>query len=86
MLQTYGASCIPWYYPTVDGDIEFCDPWQTNAFFYFMFDDIPDDACSKCLPDCRDRFYETPFRPKTIRINYHPQISDKFLPKDNRYV
>jgi hypothetical protein len=25
-----------------------------------------------------DRFYKTPFRPKDFRINFHPQIFDKF--------
>jgi hypothetical protein len=29
-----------------------------------------------------DRFYETLFRPKTFRINYHPQIWDK-VPSQN---
>jgi hypothetical protein len=31
---------------------------------------------SRCCS--RDRFDKTPFRPKTFRINFHPQIFDKF--------
>jgi hypothetical protein len=30
----------------------------------------------------RDRFYETPFRPKTFRLNFRPQIPDQ-LPAQN---
>jgi hypothetical protein len=33
--------------------------------------------------DSRDRFYKTQFRPKTFLINFHPQILDKFKPKNN---
>jgi hypothetical protein len=32
-----------------------------------------------------DRFYEYPFRTKTFRINFQPQVLDKFTPKNNRY-
>jgi hypothetical protein len=28
-------------------------------------------------------FYKTLFRPKSFRINFHPQIFDKFPPKNN---
>jgi hypothetical protein len=40
-------------------------------------------AAHNLLPDlvARDRFYETPFRPKYFRINFHPQSLDKFPPK-----
>jgi hypothetical protein len=31
----------------------------------------------------RDRFYETPFRPKTFPLNFQPQILDKFPPESN---
>jgi hypothetical protein len=30
-------------------------------------------------------FYETPFRPKTFRINFHSQILDKFRNKNKRW-
>jgi hypothetical protein len=30
----------------------------------------------------RDRFYETPFRPKHFRIHFHPQILDFFPPRN----
>jgi hypothetical protein len=31
--------------------------------------------------NARDRFYKTPFRPKTFRINFHPQILEKVSPR-----
>jgi tellurite resistance-related uncharacterized protein len=35
----------------------------------------------------RDQFYETPFRPKTFRTNFHPQMLDKKPSKNNtKYV
>jgi MFS family permease len=37
----------------------------------------------KMLRKDRDRFDETPFRPKTFRINFLPQILDKVQPKNN---
>jgi hypothetical protein len=32
-----------------------------------------------------DRFYKTPFRPKTFQINFNTQIWDTFPPKKNKY-
>jgi len=29
-----------------------CDPWQSHDFFQIMSNEIPDDLCKKCLPDC----------------------------------
>jgi hypothetical protein len=34
----------------------------------------------------RDRFYKTPFRPKTFRMILHPSILDKFLSKKSRQM
>jgi hypothetical protein len=34
----------------------------------------------------RDRFYETPLRPKTLRINFHPWMQDKFPLKQSSYL
>ena len=67
MQDETNSSCIPWYYPTIDTEIEFCDPWQTIDFFYYMFDEIPDETCTKCLPDCSNTIYDpsitsVPFR------------------------
>ena len=44
MFDVFNTSCIPWYYPSTNSEIEFCDPWQSTDFFYFMFDEIPDET------------------------------------------
>jgi hypothetical protein len=30
-----------------------------------------------------DRFHKTPFRPKTFRINFHPQSLAEFVPQNS---
>ncbi len=54
-------ACIPWYFPSADSAITVCDPWESVQFFDFMFNGIPDDTCSYCLPDCSTTIYETSF-------------------------
>jgi hypothetical protein len=49
--------CTPWYFPFKDGSVTLCDPWQAIQFYEFMFNDIPDDVCSDCLPDCVNTIY-----------------------------
>jgi hypothetical protein len=58
MKETSNTSCIPWYYPSANTHVEFCDPWQTMNFFFYMFDEIPDETCAKCLPNCLNTVYE----------------------------
>jgi hypothetical protein len=58
--------CIPWFFPTAASDIAVCNPWESLQFFDLM-NNIPDDTCSYCLPDCSTTIYETsittiPFR------------------------
>jgi hypothetical protein len=67
MQDTSNVSCIPWYYPSADTQVTFCDPWQTTDFFYFMFDEIPDDQCAICLPDCSQTIYEPSMTAVPIR-------------------
>jgi len=67
LLDTSNVSCIPWYYPSADKQVTFCDPWQTTDFFYFMFDEIPDERCAKCLPDCSQTIYEPSMTAAAIR-------------------
>jgi hypothetical protein len=49
--------CTPWYFPFQDGAATVCDPWQAILFYEYMFNDIPDDICSYCLPDCVNTIY-----------------------------
>ena len=87
MQDTSNASCIPWYYPSSDTQITFCDPWQTIDFFYFMFDEIPDDQCAKCLPDCSQTAYETSVTTDPLRRCDSSNLGVSFLCNidNNRY-
>jgi hypothetical protein len=43
------------------------------------------EAESRRLPrPGRDRFYKIPFRPQSLRINFHPQILCTFPSRNNR--
>ena len=61
------TDCTPWFYPVSDTDIsQPCDPWATVEFHNLMAS-VPDEECSKCLPDCTKTIYEAtvsaaPFR------------------------
>jgi len=45
-------TCTPWFFPFVDGDYAMCNPWDTALILQRMLDDIPDEECDHCLPDC----------------------------------
>jgi hypothetical protein len=51
-------SCIPWYFPSPDPLITMCDPWENVDFLNNMINNIPDNQCSYCLPDCSTTIYE----------------------------
>ena len=52
-------ACIPWFFPSPDPFITICDPWESVGFFNFMINNIPDETCSHCLPDCSTTIYDT---------------------------
>ena len=58
VFEKYGSYCQPWFYPTSNDSIAICDPWQSYDFFQIMSDQIPENLCSNCLPDCTTTFYE----------------------------
>ena len=43
------SPCVPWYFPSSNNSITVCDPWESVRFYDFM-NQVPDDACSDCLP------------------------------------
>ena len=49
--------CTPWYFPFLDDLGTLCDPWQAITFYQIMFNDVPDDQCVHCLPDCINTIY-----------------------------
>ncbi len=52
MQEQMNASylCTPWFFPFVDEGHVLCDPWEANTILSIMLDDIPEEACAKCLP------------------------------------
>ena len=60
-------TCTPWYFPTADSTITVCDPWEAVDYFKLMINELPDNTCAHCYPDCSTTIYETaittvPFR------------------------
>ena len=59
--------CNPWFYPTTNDFVaKSCDPWDTKDF-QEHFNNLPDNECSHCLPDCTSTVFATrvstaPFR------------------------
>ena len=45
------TTCMPWYYPITGMEYPLCDPWDALQFREQM-QNIPDDSCNACLPDC----------------------------------
>ena len=51
--------CVPWFYPKGDEHIfKLCDPWGMRTF-QNLFQNINDEQCNHCLPDCRSTHYLT---------------------------
>jgi len=65
--QLSNLTCSPWFFPFPDDSIEKCNPQKSYFFLTLMTDDIPDEMCSHCVPDCIRTIYESsissvPFR------------------------
>jgi hypothetical protein len=58
IYDKYQQFCQPWYFPTNNDSIETCDPWEQFDFFNIMNNQIPNNLCSSCLPDCEKTSYE----------------------------
>ena len=65
--EDQNKGCNPWFYPVTNKFVaNSCDPWDTKDFQKY-FNNLPDNECSHCLPDCTSTVYETristaPFR------------------------
>lgn len=58
--------CHPWFFPSPDGTINFCDPWQSREFLR-LTGKVSKGACSHCISDCDSNLYKmslssAPFR------------------------
>ena len=52
-------SCVPWYLPIKNSNFGgFCDPWATMKFRKILKEQIPENQCKHCLPDCSETTYD----------------------------
>ena len=59
MTKQNEKRCVPWFFPSQDKFLyEICDPWQTKKF-QSIFQNVDDEECKDCLPDCISTQYET---------------------------
>ena len=46
-------TCVPWFYPVNDvKSRKMCNPWNTQKFLQIIENQLPNDLCQHCLPDC----------------------------------
>jgi len=57
IFKKYNKTCQPWFIPMSSNTIKICDPWQAYDFFQVMQNEIPDNICKHCLPDCSVTIY-----------------------------
>ena len=80
--------CFPWYFPTNKERATLCDAWSA-ADFESYFNNVPDDQCPHCLPDCSSVIYDPtitaiPFRRCDFRnfgVSNLCKLDDPFLPQ-----
>jgi hypothetical protein len=58
VFEKHGTVCQPWFFPIANDSIQICNPWESYDFFSFFSDQVLDDMCPQCLPDCSTTFYE----------------------------
>jgi hypothetical protein len=57
IAKKYNKTCQPWFFPSSSDSISICDPWQSFDFLRIIKNEIPDNLCSHCLPDCSVTIY-----------------------------
>jgi hypothetical protein len=60
-------ACTPWFFPFLNDGYSLCDPWQTVRIMQIMENDVTDDECSYCLPDCIQTIYQQTVSAQPIR-------------------
>jgi len=87
VLKKHNVLCLPWFFPTPNDSTIFCDPWQSYDFFQIMSNEIPDNLCLHCLPECN----ATVYKPKITvvpftRCQFHQHFASIFMLKDPNSV
>ena len=85
--------CIPWFFPTPSNlSLYVCNPWDSVKFFEAM-NQVPDDYCTNCLPDCSTTLYEPYITTTTFRrcdssnlgVSRLCNLNNKALPQPTKY-
>ena len=61
-------ACTPWFFPFENGNHRMCDPWEKSEIMAIIKDEIPDDVCLQCLPDCNRIIYQKSMSVQPFRI------------------
>ena len=60
MIDDGRDSCTPWFYPVRnDRAGKMCNPWDMLKFIDILDNDIPEEECKYCLPECTTTVYDT---------------------------
>jgi amiloride-sensitive sodium channel len=51
-------SCVPWFFPVFSSNDRICDPWEKTRILEAMANEVPENACTHCLPDCSRTVYQ----------------------------
>ena len=71
--KTQGG-CVPWFYPVEDQYLfKICDPWKTKQF-QTLLEEMPDDNCEECLPDCSITKYKARISSAALRNCDHTNL------------
>ena len=62
------TSCTPWVFPFLDKNHQMCDPWEKAKIFAAIENEVPQDACQYCLPDCNRVIYQTTISAQKFRV------------------
>ena len=88
MFTNQSKVCTPWFLPPIDKLGTICDPWEAVAFEKY-FNNVTDNFCTECLPDCDKVQYDTsittiPFRKcdfRNLGVSTLCSISNPLPPK-----
>ena len=56
--ENNSSFCTPWFFPFLDTNYRMCDPWEKMRIFETIQNEVPQDQCLHCLPDCNRVIYQ----------------------------
>ena len=62
------SPCTPWVFPFLDENHRMCDPWEKTKIFAAIENEVPQNACKHCLPDCNRVIYQATISAQKFRV------------------